>query len=263
MRRTSRQELAALLAAATGMAGMSVVTEAGAADTPPPPSELSAPAVNLAKNALLRPGTCGNPQYPLSSIKRQEQGRSFIRLIVDAKGTVTSSAIIRSSGSMLLDQETLDAFATCRFFPAQNQAGAPVSSIYAKSFEWRLQDAPADPWVDLRALQGTGFAPVADYAALPFAGKSVATAEQRAKMLKAVSDEALEKAQCASIEQVTARIAPPTDDTTNQRSLELWSLKQCGLEMRYVVAVGFPKEGRPWFRMMPLAPSQPSPFAPL
>jgi hypothetical protein len=114
--------------------------------------------------------------------------------------------------------------------------------------------------VALRALRGAGFAPTGDLAAVPFAGDSAANAEQRAKMLQAARAEAQDKAQCPSIEQVSARVVRAPSEA-EPGSLELWTVTQCGLSMRYAVALVFPEARRPSFRMVPLAPSQPDPAA--
>jgi TonB family protein len=201
------------------------------------------------------------PQYPLASIRLQEKGTSLIGLTVDASGAVTGRSVLKSSGSSRLDQAAADALSACRFNPAHDSAGAPVASTYPMRFDWRLEDAPPDPWVALRALSGRGFTPTGDFTAVPFTGDSTATPEQRARMLQAVHAEAVDKAQCPSIEKVSAGHTAQGDKPSDRRSFELWTVMQCGQVMRYAVVIAFPEGRRPSFRMAPLASSQANPSA--
>lgn len=223
--------------------------------------ELGQPATNQSSRATPIPGTCLKPEYPLSSIRKQEQGLSIIQLRVDAYGAVTDTTVRQSSGSRLLDQMAAHALSACRFTPARDEKGTSIKSVYSESFEWRLENAPKDPWVGLRALAGAGFAPTSDLSVIPFTGDSAGNPEQRTKILQAVRDEAVDKAQCASIERATARISF-SDDKSERRSFESWTLVQCGYSMRYLVAIAFPEDKRPLFRMMPLAAGEIDPFAP-
>jgi TonB family protein len=245
--------------AALAAAGCLVAPGASAQGLAAPKEGLSAPAAADAWRPTLVRGTCVRPEYPLASMRAQEAGTSVIGLTVDVAGAVSGTQVLKSSGSARLDRAAADALSACRFKPAHDSMGTPVASTYSMRFEWRLADAPPDPWVALRALNGAGFAPTDDFAAVPFAGDSAATPQQRAKMLQAARAEALDKAQCASIEQASARAAAD-DPTPDHRSLELWTLTQCGQPMRYVVVLMFPEARRPSFRMVPLAPSQADPF---
>lgn len=220
---------------------------------------LSAPS-DAWRPTLVR-GTCVTPEYPLASIRQQEAGTSVIQLTVDAQGAVSRSVVLKSSGSARLDQAAADAFWTCRFIAAQDATGTNVASSHAMTFDWRLENAPPDPWVDLRALKGGGFMPTADLAKLTVTGDSATAPEERSKMLRAVLAEAVDKAQCPSIEQVATRVVS-TEVKRERRSLELWTLKQCGGVMRYAAVITFPAGERPWFHMVPLAPSQADPLAP-
>ena len=222
--------------------------------------ELGAPATSQASRPTPIPGTCLKPEYPLSSIRKQEKGTSIIQLRVDAYGAVTDTSVRQSSGSRLLDQAAANALSACRFRPARDEKGTQIRSVYSESFEWRLEDAPKDPWVGLRALAGAGYAPTSDFSGIPFAGESAGSPEQRTRMLQAARDEAVDKAQCPSIERATSRIAL-SDSKSGRRSFESWTLEQCGQTVRYVVAILFPDGKRPLFRMMPLAASEADPFA--
>jgi TonB family protein len=247
--------------AAVALSGAVVAMTAAAAEGLSVPKDAaSAAKVADAWRATPIPGTCIRPEYPYASIRLQEKGTSVITLTVDATGAVTGSSVVKSSGSTRLDQAAADALSVCRFKPARDSAGTAVASTYPMRFEWRLEDAPPDPWVALRALNGGGYTPTTDFAAVPFTCDSAAVSEQRARMLQAASAEALAKAQCPSIEQASARISQ-SDTKSDRRSFEMWTVKQCGQAMRYAVAIMFPQAKRPSYRMVPLAPAQADPFA--
>jgi TonB family protein len=218
------------------------------------------PAVSDDWRATVIPGTCVRPEYPLSSIRRQETGTSIIELKLDENGTVTGSSVRQSSGSRLLDQAAAQSLSLCRFNPARDSTGTPMASSYPMRFEWRLENAPSDPWVAMREVAGGGFAPTEDFGTIPFAGDSASSIEQRARMLRAARDEALDKALCPSVEKASARVAY-SDTAPDRRSLESWTLEQCGKTMRYAVVVLFPQAKPPRFRMVPLAPAEADPFA--
>jgi TonB family protein len=207
-------------------------------------------------------GSCVRPEYPFASIRAKESGVTLVDLDVDVHGTVTRSDVAQSSGSRHLDDAAVLAFRGCRFHPALDAAGQAMATWTKLRFDWRLEDIPPDPWVDLRARNGAGFQPTADFSVLPFAGNSVTTKEQRAKILEAVQAQATTNAQCASIESVSSRIVQdgsPLPATLKSRSLEVWSLTQCGVTMRYGLAIFFPVNRRPYFRMEPFLTSKPDP----
>jgi TonB family protein len=224
------------------------------------PQDPAAPATDAWRATVIR-GTCIRPEYPLASIRKQETGTSVIELKVDASGTVTDTSVRQSSGSRLLDQAAAQSLSACRFKPARDSTGTPMVSSYPMRFEWRLEDAPPDPWVALRAVRGGGFAATTDVASIPFAGDSAGSIEQRAKMLQAVRDEAVDKAQCPSIEKASARVVQ-SEDKPDRLSLESWVIEQCGQVMRYTVVIAFPEAKPARFRFIPLASSQPDPLAP-
>ncbi|MDA8455028.1 energy transducer TonB [Acidovorax sp. GBBC 3334] len=209
----------------------------------------------------LIPGTCARPEYPLNSIRGKEQGTSAITLTVGAGGSVRETAVLTSSGSARLDQAAADGMAACRFKPAQDSTGAPMQSSYVMRHEWRLEDAPPDPWVELKALNGAGFSASGDVAALAVAGDSAASPAQRAKVLAMVKARATEMAGCPSIEAAASRIvrSAGTPEGADRRSLELWTLTQCGRTMRYGIVVFFPADRPPFFRARPFAASEPDP----
>ena len=56
-----------------------------------------------------------------------EEGTTQIRLSIDSRGSVTSAAIFKSSGSAALDASALKAAARWKFKPASS-GGRPIST---------------------------------------------------------------------------------------------------------------------------------------
>jgi TonB family protein len=265
-----RRLLQALLA--LGIGGLAAHIQAQEPPAPP------APAASTAQPDAWRPklvrGSCTRPEYPIASARAGEAGTSVVRLEVDAKGQVTRSTLSRSSGHARLDTAAADALSTCRFEPARDSTGTAVPSSTLLQHVWRLQDAAPDPWTALRAASGatnkaaggaaggTGRVATTDLAAVPFATATRATPEQRVKILRALQQEATEQASCGSVEQVSvapwpaAVPAKPTLHPTTGREIpavrEMWSTRQCGHGMQYLLLMLFP-EGEPAsFRMLPV-----------
>lgn len=78
---------------------------------------------------------CTRPGYPKESLTRGEQGIVKIKLRIDAKGRVTGTDLVKSSGVALLDQATITAFAQCRFTPAL-RFGVAVEGTKEISVPW-------------------------------------------------------------------------------------------------------------------------------
>jgi TonB family protein len=275
---TGPRLLKALLA--LGIGGLAAHIHAQEPTAPPAPvaSAASAAQADTWRPKLVR-GSCTRPEYPIASARAGETGTSVVRLEVDAKGNVTRSTVSRSSGHARLDTAAADALSTCRFEPARDSAGTAVPSSTLLQLAWRLQDAAPDPWAALRAATraagntaGAVRAATADLAAVPFATATRATSEQRVKILRALQQEATEQASCGSVEQVSlapwpaAVPAKPTLHPTTGREIaavrEMWSTRQCGHGMQYLLLMQFP-EGEPAsFRMLPvtgLASGTPAP----
>lgn len=247
--------LAALLLAAmlpAGSAAQGLVAPKG--------NRLNSPSGVVWQPTLI-PGTCVRPEYPLNSIRNKEEGISAITLTVGADGSVRQTSVLTSSGSARLDQTAADGMSGCQFKPAQDSTGSPMQSSYVMRFEWRLQDAPPDPWVELKALNGAGFPASTDLSVPPVTGDSAASPAQRTKVLAIVKSRAIEMAGCPSIEAAASRILRNVDATpgADRRSIELWTLFQCGRTMRYGVVIFFPTDRPTFFRARPFAPSEPDP----
>lgn len=225
------------------------------------PDTRQAPRRDVQWQPTLIPGTCVRPVYPLNAIRQKEQGRTALTLTVGPDGNVRRTSVSYSSGSARLDLAAQDAMSTCRFQPAHDSTGSPMQSSYSMHYDWRLEDAPPDPWVELKALGGAGFPATGDVATVAFTGNSVASPAQRAKVLAMVKARATEMAACPSIETAASRIVRDISATAaaGRRSIELWTLAQCGRTMRYVVLMAFPLDAPAFFHAVPLAASEPDP----
>ena len=225
-----------------------------------PAAAASAPQ-DTARPTLVR-GSCTRPEYPIASARAGEAGTSVMRLEVDAKGTVTRITLSRSSGHARLDAATEYALSACRFEPARDSAGTAVPATTLMQHVWRLQDAPPDPWAELRKRGAGGRPATADLAAVPFSTATRANPEQRLKILRALQQEATEQAGCGSVEQVSvgswpaAVPATPVMHPTTGREVpgvrEMWSARQCGQGMNYLLLMLFPEGEAASFRMLPM-----------
>jgi protein TonB len=57
-------------------------------------------------------------RYPQEAIARRQRGKGVLAFTLDADGRVVSSAILKGSGSAILDREILDLVGRCQPFPA-------------------------------------------------------------------------------------------------------------------------------------------------
>ena len=85
---------------------------------------------------------CESPAYPSASLRAEVTGTTSMAYFVDKDGVVKDAQILKSAGATpahkLLDATALIAFMACRFTPAK-QAGVPVDSWVAVTFNWILQ----------------------------------------------------------------------------------------------------------------------------
>jgi protein TonB len=226
---------------------------------------LDAPKVDDTPPQMLR-NSCARPEYPWLSIQNKEAGVTTVRLRVDNQGKVIRSSVEKSSGFARLDAAARESLALCRFEPSRDSKGAAVYGTALIDYPWRLEDAPRDPWTQLRALHGAGRDATVDFANVPFSAVSQANAEQRIKILRGVQEAATKNAGCASIEAVTApppsaepKAAAPSegDDGLGSRIVrEFWGVQQCGYTMQYALLMFFPERGVPGYEMTPLIPGK-------
>jgi protein TonB len=80
------------------------------------------------------------PLYPERARKEGQQGRVFLRVLVDEEGRSKSVEVIRSSGSEILDRAAAEAIKLWRFSPAR-YGDKPVESWVRIPVDFRLTDA--------------------------------------------------------------------------------------------------------------------------
>ena len=78
------------------------------------------------------------PEYPALSRDRRETGTVRIAMNVDAKGLVTKSEIVQSSGFTNFDQVALATLSRCPFLPALKDS-EPIVSLIEITYVWKLQ----------------------------------------------------------------------------------------------------------------------------
>jgi TonB family protein len=142
------------------------------APPPPPPPRMQGP-----RPPVHRSGTITNEDYPAAAIRSGEEGTTTIRMEITAEGRVDQCAIVRASGSAVLDQATC-ALATrrFRFSPALDVSGRPVRGQATRSVRWELPDDALPPvpfvngWVLVavpRIGPGSAFANCVETASTP------------------------------------------------------------------------------------------------
>ena len=77
--------------------------------------------------------------YPLESLRNNEQGRVKVKLGVDASGAVSSCTIVESSGHSALDERTCAVLQErAKFEPATDSRGNPIASDFTQEISWKL-----------------------------------------------------------------------------------------------------------------------------
>jgi len=106
---------------------------------PPPPVVRAPPRAAVRTEAAIDWTSCRRPDYPQSSIRRQQEGVVAVAVDLDAAGRVLASRIAESSGHTPLDLAAQRAIEKCRFKPGTLDGLAQASSTQLR-FTWQLQD---------------------------------------------------------------------------------------------------------------------------
>lgn len=106
------------------------------------------PDHSVALSLIGNPGVWFGPDaYPADAIRNKEQGRTVVRIDVDATGKPAKCNVAMSSGSASLDARTCEiAVASLRFNPARDRGGTPIAAGYTLPVRWVL---PQQQEVDL------------------------------------------------------------------------------------------------------------------
>ena len=78
------------------------------------------------------------PDYPLSDVRRRNEGTTSLEVCLDMRGQVTSASITRSSGHASLDNAALKWVRDMKFTPAQVDGVPQVICGHPVIYEWRL-----------------------------------------------------------------------------------------------------------------------------
>lgn len=98
----------------------------------PPPAAPSAPRVQdpaLAGHSSPVPLSSPAPRYPPQAWRRRESGTVRVRVDVGPDGVPTSTSLVQSSNSRLLDKAALDAVRRWRFRPATVDGRPTVGTV--------------------------------------------------------------------------------------------------------------------------------------
>ena len=80
--------------------------------------------------------------YPLVSLRNNDQGTVKVKLTVDPTGLVSACAVTASSGHPELDEQTCALFrARATFRPATDSNGKAITSYYTQTVNWQLAGA--------------------------------------------------------------------------------------------------------------------------
>ena len=78
------------------------------------------------------------PAYPPLSRRLGEEGKTVLRVELDAQGAISAAQVTASSGFSRLDEAALAAVKTWRCTPAQRD-GQPVRAVALQPFKFLLQ----------------------------------------------------------------------------------------------------------------------------
>lgn len=90
---------------------------------------------------VLKPNSCGEPVYPASSRRNNEEGKVGVELRINESGNVVDARVGVSSGFAALDEGAIKFLSSCKFEPAIKNGG-PVAVWYPVYHRWRLADEP-------------------------------------------------------------------------------------------------------------------------
>jgi TonB family protein len=84
---------------------------------------------------------CGYPEYPASSLRRDEEGVVFLGARIDTSGAVLETKILFSTGTPALDEATEQGLGKCRYQPGKVN-GRPAVMWTIVEYFWTLD--PSD-----------------------------------------------------------------------------------------------------------------------
>jgi D-alanyl-D-alanine endopeptidase (penicillin-binding protein 7) len=81
---------------------------------------------------------CPKLLYPAESAKKQEQGTTVLRLLVDKNSTIVKTELEKSSGFAMLDESAVKQLGSCKV-QAASKNGKPLQSWVKIAYEWKLE----------------------------------------------------------------------------------------------------------------------------
>jgi len=109
--------------------------DSAAAQPVPPPFCVDMPGVTQPRTANSHvPG-----EYPILSVMTGEQGTTVLKFTIKDDGTVGSAVVLKSSGSMRLDDAAVQSVTgTWRYTPALSRDGKPFACSWKAEVKWVL-----------------------------------------------------------------------------------------------------------------------------
>ncbi|MFO1388488.1 energy transducer TonB [Cellvibrio sp.] len=132
--------LLAIALSTNSFAGISVQEQSENKQIPETQTKLSPLDRSIIK-PVLKPNSCGEPVYPATSRRDNEEGKVGVELRINESGNVVDARVAVSSGFAALDEGAIKFLSNCKFEPAIKNGG-PVAVWYPVYHRWRLADSP-------------------------------------------------------------------------------------------------------------------------
>jgi len=118
-----------------GLGGPALAQSAPTSAAPAPTAPEPARAKPVGDPGLWFPADA----YPPEARNAGQEGRTEFMVKVDARGRITECDVVKSSGSVLLDNATCDQIVTHgHFLPGVDGSGKPADSTWHSAMRWQL-----------------------------------------------------------------------------------------------------------------------------
>lgn len=98
------------------------------------------------RDRLNMSGGCFPPEYPFEAKEKRQEGRTRIRIDVEAGGKVSSVTLVTGSGHELLDRAATKGFSNCSF-PSHLRPQTASGSHYSIEYVWALKESSGDAYI--------------------------------------------------------------------------------------------------------------------
>jgi len=89
---------------------------------------------------IVADGSCPAPVYPEAARMKEETGVVVLSMLIDTKGTVTDSVVLRSSGHVMLDEAAVAWLPRCRFRLRDSAVARPAEPVWQQvAYRWKLE----------------------------------------------------------------------------------------------------------------------------